>query len=117
MFSKATQRTYLFLMILSFLFFNAPLSANASSYEVIEIAPSDNDSVSRAYGINENGDVAACTQNGDDLTTRRATIWDAANGTQELPTLNGKSSVWELNDNRQVAGYSTDADGFRQAVR
>lgn len=118
MFLQVVRKTHLFLLIVSsFLLFNTSLTAYAGTYEAIEITPSDGDTISRAYGINENGDVAACTQDDSDTSSRRATIWDATNGTQELATLSGRSGVWELNDNRQVAGYSTDADGFKQAVR
>ncbi len=114
------KKSYFFLFTSLCLLLNIPLSARAgvtNPYEAEEIAPSEGDSISRAYGINENGDVAACTQENSDASTRRAVIWDATNGTQELSTLGGRSGVWELNDNRQIAGYSTGSDGIKQAVR
>lgn len=117
MLSSLQKKSYFVLIILFFLALSLPFPAQAASYDVIEIAPSGDDSVSRAYGINENGDVAAATENGDDASTRRAAIWDATDGTQELTTLSGRSGVWEINDNRQVAGYSTDSNGIKQAVR
>lgn len=115
---KLLHRSYVPIILIC-VFLNTPLALAGAKgpYDIIEVLPSDTDTTTKAYGINENGEVAGYTQKDNDDTTRRAIIWDAANGTQELPTLSGRSGVWELNDHRQTAGYSTDSSGIKQAVR
>ncbi len=89
--------------------------AQSASYEIIEIEPTTGYTETKAYGVNNNGEVAGqiIGQSGD----KHAYMWNTDNGIHILNTLNGNSGVWDLNDNGQVAGYSNDVNGIKQAVR
>lgn len=76
------------------------------NYTLIDIAAGPE---SFAWGINSNGDVVG------ENSTDQAFLYSNGQLT-ELPTLSGQSVAFDINDSGQIVGFSTDANGFTQAV-
>ena len=97
------------------------LAQSISEYDVTSIDPPAGHSRSKAYGINNLGQVVGHFSNLDtDGTTeiqRQAFIWDPDSGAQLLSDLGGDTSAWGINDDAFVSGYSFNGVGQRHAVR
>ena len=76
------------------------------NYTLVDIAAGAN---SYAWAVNSQGDVVG--ENSAD----RAFVYSNGQLT-ELPTLSGHSVAFDINDAGQIVGFSTDANGFTQAV-
>jgi probable HAF family extracellular repeat protein len=99
-----------------------PAIVNAAAYEVREVVPASGFTESRAYGINNNGEVVGrfFNYNVSTLTDDNKTpfLWNSmTDDTQVLSTLGGQSSAWAISDTGYVVGYSYNADGYQRAVR
>lgn len=90
-------------------------------YEVTILQPPVGYERSSFYGINASGQVVGKFSNYDSVAEenidRQAIVWDSVNGVSMLPTLFGQTATWAINDGGQVAGYSLNEDGHKQAVR
>jgi probable HAF family extracellular repeat protein len=93
-------------------------------YVPVAIEPAAGHTRSRAYGINDLGQVAGRVSNWDEanqLTVdRNAFFWDPVSGLQLLPGLGGESGAWGLNNQGQASGWSylsSDPAAFERAVR
>jgi uncharacterized membrane protein len=98
-----------------------PSANGAFAYSILGIEPLAPFERSRGLGINNAGvvvgrfyDYNESTQENENLW---AFVWDSNSGARLLPTLDGDSSAWEINDSGFAAGYSTNASGFKQAAR
>jgi probable HAF family extracellular repeat protein len=97
------------------------LADSGYAYEAIAIEPLAGYEISRCLGINNSGKVVGRFYNYNTETEkaedRQAFIWDSINGAQILPTLDGESSAWGINDNGLVSGFSYNEDANEHAVR
>jgi uncharacterized membrane protein len=98
--------------------------AAGSEYVVLAIDPPAGHTRSRAYGINDLGQVAGRVSNWDDVNQltvdRNAFVWDPVSGIQLLPTLGGEGGAWGLNNDGQASGWSylsSDPAAFQRAAR
>jgi probable HAF family extracellular repeat protein len=116
---RTREKKALFLCLILFPLFVAT-SALAQQYQVTAIEPPAGYTASRAMGINNLGQVVGRFYNMDPATgnalDRRAFVWDRANGAVLLPTLNGESSAWAINDNGFVSGYSYASEAKQHAA-
>jgi hypothetical protein len=90
-------------------------------YAPIAIEPLAGQTHSRAYGLNNAGQVAGRSFNYDDVSQkavdRKAFVWDPLRGPRSLPTLSGESGVWGLSNSGQASGFAYTAGGLSHAVR
>ena len=97
-----------------------PAASSAPAYEIVGIEPPADRVGTKAYGINNSGQVAGRSHNVDGaggFIDRQAFLWDPVNGLQVLPTLDGDSSPWGVNDSGQISGISYTSAGYSHAVR
>ena len=97
------------------------LAAGAEEYVVTTILPTTGHNRSKAFGVNNLGQVVGRAHNydagSDKDIDREAFIWDQTNGVVVLPTLNGEASAWGVNDSGFVSGFSFNSSGYQRAVR
>ena len=90
-------------------------------YSPIVVGPLAGQARSRAYGIDNAGQVTGRSFNFDDVNQiavdRTAFVWDALGGPRPLPTLSGESGAWGLNNSGQASGFAYTAAGLQRAVR
>ena len=95
-------------------------SAIAAEYQAVTIAPPAGYESSLGRGVNELGEVVGRVYNVDpdtgDPKDRRAFLWDSVNGVRLLPTLQGESSPWDINQDGRASGYSFNAAGQERAA-
>ena len=98
-----------FLAILAALISFCSYDAQAVEYYITDIGTLDSDPQSRAYAINDYGQVVGYSgmiQGPEE--GRRAFLWDSADGMQNLGTLGGNhSEAYGINNSGQVIGRST----------
>ena len=100
------------------------LDASGSAYVVLAIEPPAGHARTRAYGVNDLGQVAGRVSNWDEtsqvVVDRQAFVWDPAAGLTLLPGLGGENGAWGLNNEGQASGWSylsSDPTAFQHAVR
>lgn len=93
------------------------LDTTLADITINEIPPLQDQSSSKAFGINNNGIVCgkSYTTDEDDI----ALIWDKSTGTISLPPLFtlSESVAWDINDSGQISGFSRNDAGNMRAVR
>jgi probable HAF family extracellular repeat protein len=100
---------------------DSPQNGPTYEYQVRGIEPPVGYQRSRSLGINNSGMVVgrfynynADTEKEED---RQAFIWSKIKGASLLPSLNGDSSAWGVNDAGLVSGYSYNQEEYKRAVR
>jgi probable HAF family extracellular repeat protein len=93
----------------------------AAEYEVTAIEPPETLDSSRAFGINNAGQVVGRFFNLNETLgaeeDRTAYIWNEASGARLLPTLAGHSSAWDVDQGELGSGFSFNAGIDQHAVR
>jgi probable HAF family extracellular repeat protein len=100
---------------------NIPSIAQAATYDITEVVPSEGFTDSKAYGINNSGVVVGrfFNYNQDTKTEDNKTPfrWNSVTGnTLAMNSLSGQSSSWAVSEGYAV-GYSYNADGYMRPVR
>ena len=92
-----------------------------ADYLVTRIDPLPDYERSKGYGINNSGAIVGRFYDYNEMTeaeeNRQAFVWNPIDGASLLPTLDGETSAWGINDDSFASGYSTNASGFKHAVR
>ena len=89
-------------------------------YLALEIPPLEGQDFTRGYAINNHPQVAGRSFNLDpdseEAVDKRALLWDFRSGSIALPSLDGESGAWGLNETGTASGFSTNAAGHKHAV-
>jgi probable HAF family extracellular repeat protein len=92
----------------------------AADYQVVAIEPPAGYERSLGRGVNRLGEVVGRFYNIDpdtgDAKDRQAFVWDSVKGARLLPTLQGESSAWAINQPGQASGSSFNAAGQERAA-
>ena len=104
--SRVTSRGLAFLAVFALLL---PLASGAMAQTPVELPPLDGDTESRAFAINDRGEVAGVSSgSGGGM----AVVWDRSGTPRVLPPLAGDSraSARAINNRGEVVGSSFGSD-------
>jgi probable HAF family extracellular repeat protein len=119
------MKTRTILYITLFVFLISPLVCADDLYEAFEIPADFGLDSSRAYGVNDAGDVVGRIFNegssrltNHDISTQ-AFVWNQNDGLFILPALSvdSEGTGWDINNSRQISGFSQISSGNYHAVR